>query len=115
MRTKGYVVGYDVKGKGATRTVSSSDVLVYPEVQFTKVGWVPFAPGPRDLQRGVPVVRKFKPPKTEQSPEPTQEPTQEPTPTPTPTPTEQPKDQSEATNLAVLLVPLVVVAAREWG
>ncbi|MEI2641339.1 MAG: transglutaminase-like domain-containing protein [Candidatus Nanopelagicales bacterium] len=48
------VVGYAVPGKGPSRTVESTDVIVYPEVQFTKIGWVPFAPGPRDEARGRP-------------------------------------------------------------
>lgn len=115
-RSQGYptrlVVGYALDGKGDSRRVQTSDAIVYPEVQFTKVGWVPFAPGPRDKARGVPVVRKVKPPKQEK-PEPTQEPTQEPTedptPTPTPTPTQEPQTQNESLNVMRLLIPLAVV------
>ena len=112
-RSQGYptriVVGYAVKGKGRDRDVQSTDVLVYPEVWFTKVGWVPFAAGPRDLARGVPVLRRFNPPKDE-PPQPSPTPTQEePTPTPTPTPSEEPEPQQETTNFAQYLVPLAVV------
>src|SRR5690606_8477998 len=61
-RSQGYptrlVVGFSTAGKGQSRTVESTDVIIYPEVELTRVGWVPFAPGPRDLARGVPVVRK---------------------------------------------------------
>lgn len=99
-RSQGYptrlVVGYSLDGKGNSRRVQTSNVIVYPEVQFTKIGWVPFGPGPRDEARGVPVLRKFKPPKEKPEPtqEPTEEPTEEPSPTPTPTPEEEPQDTS---------------------
>lgn len=111
-RSQGYpvrlVVGYAVKGKSATRTVSSKDVIVYPEVQFTKLGWVPFAPGPSDAARGVPVLKRFKEPKQDK-PEPTPEPTVEPTPTPSPTPEEQKPEQSRSMDLTRLLLPLLLV------
>jgi hypothetical protein len=101
------VVGYAVPGKGAARTVESTDVIIYPEVQFTKIGWVPFAPGPRDETRGVPVVRKVEKPK---EPEPTEEPTPTPSPTPTPTPTEEPQpEQRQSAGLLRWLAPLLLV------
>ncbi|MEZ5186085.1 MAG: transglutaminase domain-containing protein [Candidatus Nanopelagicales bacterium] len=104
------VVGYSTKGKGQTRTIKSTDVIIYPEVQLTKIGWVPFAPGPRDTARGVPVIRKYTAPKPDKKPD---EPTKEPTPSkkPTPTPSESPKDDQEAAprNWTALLVPLLLV------
>lgn len=118
-RSQGYptriVVGYALQGKGDSRKVQSTDVLVYPEVWFTKVGWVPFAAGPRDVARGVPVLRKFKPPK-EDKPEPSPTPTQqEPSPTPTPTPSEEPEPQQESSNLMQYLVPLgLVLLLMAW-
>jgi len=117
-RSQGYptrmVVGYALEGKGDSRRVQSTDAIVYPEVQFTKLGWVPFAPGPRDLARGVPVLRKFKPPKTE--PEPTPEPTQEPepTPTPTPSPSDQAEQDSSFSPLSFLLPLGFVVLLMAW-
>lgn len=118
-RTQGFptrlVVGYAVPGKGATRTVRSTDVIVYPEVQFTKIGWVPFAPGPRDLARGVPVVRKVTPPPR---PKPTAEPTpsESPKPSPTPTPSEQPREpeQPSGSLLPWLLVAAAVLCLLGW-
>lgn len=107
-RTQGFptrlVVGYSVPGKGSSRTVESTDVIVYPEVQFTKIGWVPFAPGPRDEARGVPVVRKFTAPK-EPKPEPTDKPSPTPTATPTPSPTPEPEQPSQSPNLLRWLGP----------
>jgi len=117
-RSQGYptrmVVGYALKGKGDSRRVQSTDAIVYPEVQFTKLGWVPFAPGPRDLARGVPVLREFKPPKTE--PQPTPEPTQEPepTPTPTPSPSDQAEQDSSFSPLPFLLPLGLVVLLMAW-
>jgi hypothetical protein len=102
------VVGFSTRGKADPRTVKSTDVLVYPEVELTKVGWVPFAPGPRDLARGVPVVQRFtspkepKPPKDEPTPTPTPEPTPEPSPTPEP-------EESSSRSPAVFLIPVAVV------
>ncbi len=101
------VVGYAVPGKGSTRTVKSTDVIVYPEVQFTKIGWVPFAPGPRDLARGVPVVRKVaQQPKPEPSEKPTPTPSPTPTPTPSPSPSEKPDHEQDSPNLLRWLAPL---------
>ena len=101
------VVGYAVPGKGSTRTVKSTDVIVYPEVQFTKIGWVPFAPGPRDLARGVPVVRKVaQQPKPEPSEKPKPTPSPTPTPTPSPSPSEKPDHEQDSPNLLRWLAPL---------
>jgi transglutaminase-like putative cysteine protease len=107
------VVGYSTQGKGKSRTVTSTDVLVYPEVLFTKVGWVPFGPGPRDEARGVPVIVKAKPRK--KKPEPTQSPspTQSPTPTVSPTPEEtEPQASRDWTSWLVGL--LVVLSLLAW-
>jgi transglutaminase-like putative cysteine protease len=112
-RSQGYptrlVVGYRVPGKGSTRTVTSTDVIIYPEVQFTKVGWVPFAPGPRDTSRGVPVLRTFTPPKTDKPPK--EQPTPTPTPSPTPSPSEEPQqpEQPYSPNWAALVATLLVL------
>lgn len=107
------VVGYAVKGKGDVRRVMSTDVLVYPEVQLTKVGWVPFAPGPQDLARGVPVIRRVKvqpPPEPEPSPKPSKvKPSKEATPTPEPKP--QPPDNTSGSDPLRFLVPLLIVLA----
>jgi len=101
------VVGYAVPGKGSARTVKSTDVIVYPEVQFTKIGWVPFAPGPRDLARGVPVVRKVaQQPKPEPSEKPKPTPSPTPTPTPSPSPSEKPDHEQDSPNLLRWLAPL---------
>lgn len=86
------VVGYSTTGKGKSRTVQSTDVIVYPEVLLTKVGWVPFGPGPRDEARGVPVVVKVKAPKDKPKPKPKPSVTPTPTPTETPTPSPSPED-----------------------
>ncbi len=120
-RSQGYptrvVVGYAMKGKGKSRRVQSTDVIVYPEVWFTKVGWVPFAAGPRDLARGVPVLRKYKAPKPDE-PQPTPTPTEEepsPTPTPTPSPSEEPQDQNQQPPLLRYLIPLgLVLLLMAW-
>jgi hypothetical protein len=101
------VVGYSTRGKGKTRTVESTDVIIYPEVELTKVGWVPFAPGPRDLARGVPVIRRFKPPAEPTSPPETPTPSPE-EPTPSPSPTPEP-EQTETTNWAALVAPAIVL------
>ena len=108
-RSQGYptrlVVGFSTRGKAATRTVKSTDVLVYPEVELTKVGWVPFAPGPRDLARGVPVVQRFKPPKQDKPPKESPSPTPTEEPTPTPSPTKEP-EQTETRSLTALVLPV---------
>jgi hypothetical protein len=109
------VVGYSTRGKGQTRTVSTSDVIVYPEVELTKVGWVPFAPGPRDLDRGVPIVQKYTPPKEPKPPKesPTPEPSEEPTPSPSPSPQEPEPHQS--LDWARLVMPaLLVLLLLAW-
>ncbi len=104
------VVGFSTRGKAQTRTVKSTDVLVYPEVELTKVGWVPFAPGPRDLTRGVPVVQRFKPPKEPKPPKDDPSPTPTPEPTPEPSPTKKP-EEPQSRSLTVLLAPLAAVLA----
>ena len=104
------VVGFSTRGKADTRKVKSTDVLVYPEVELTKVGWVPFAPGPRDLARGVPVVQRFKPPKEPKPPKEEPSPTPTPEPTPTPSPSPEP-EQSQSRSLVGLLIPVGVIAA----
>lgn len=101
------VVGYATDGKGKTRTVDSIDVIIYPEVELTKVGWVPFAPGPQDLARGVPVIRKYKPPAEPTSPPETPTPTPDEA-TPSPSPTPEP-EQSGTTNWAALVGPVLAV------
>ncbi len=98
------VVGYSTQGKGKSRTVKSTDVIIYPEVQLTRVGWVPFAPGPRDDARGVPVIQKFTPPKDDTPPEPTQTPTPTPSETPEPSPTPEPEPQTSSRNLTPILI-----------
>jgi transglutaminase-like putative cysteine protease len=111
------VVGYALKGKGNSRRVMSTDVLIYPEVWFDKIGWVPFAAGPRDVARGVPVLRKFKPPKDDKpEPSPTPTPTpDEPSPTPTPTPSEEPEPQSQSPAILRYVVPLgLVLLLMAW-
>jgi hypothetical protein len=118
-RSQGYptrlVVGYSTQGKGDTRRVQSTDVIIYPEVELTGVGWVPFAPGPRDAARGVPVVRTVKPPKQDEPErEPTEEPTPTPTPTPSPSPTEEPREQTGRDVTAPIVVVLLVALLAAW-
>lgn len=106
-------VGYAVRGKGPQRTVLSTDVLVYPEVELTKVGWVAFAPGPRDLERGVPVVTAVKMPAPDKpTPTPTPKP-EKPKPKPTKEPEKSPQEQSR-TPLVLLALALVVLVAVGW-
>ena len=118
-RSQGYptrlVVGYSTSGKGKTRTISSTDVIIYPEVELTKLGWVPFGPGPRDLARGVPVIRKYIPPKQKKPPKETATPTPSPEPTPSPSKTPQEKPEPQSRDWAALLAPLVIVLlALAW-
>lgn len=106
-RSQGYptrlVVGYSTTGKGASRTVKSTDVIIYPEVELTKVGWVPFAPGPRDRARGVPVIQRVVPPKQEKPPKPKPSPSPSEKPTPSPSPSPKPDEQGDSRPLAGLL------------
>lgn len=118
-RSQGYptrlVVGYSTRAKGASRTVKSTDVIIYPEVELTKVGWVPFAPGPRDLARGVPVVQRVIPPKDDKPPKPKPTPTPSKKPTPSPSPSPEPEDQSASRSIAGLLAPLLgILLALGW-
>lgn len=110
-RSQGYptrlVVGYSTRGKGASRTVKSTDVIIYPEVELTKVGWVPFAPGPRDQARGVPVIQRVIPPKQEKPPKPTPTPSEKPTPSPSPSP--KPDEDTNSRSWWGLLAPLLGV------
>ncbi|HPQ85630.1 MAG TPA: transglutaminase-like domain-containing protein [Actinomycetota bacterium] len=111
------VVGYSTAGKGRSRTVESTDVIVYPEVQLTKVGWVPFAPGPRDGARRVPVIRKVKPPKKDPPAEETPTPSPTPTPTPTPTPSPSPEQQEQTQSrdwTPLLTAALVILLLIAW-
>ena len=67
----GWSWGIPTAGKGRSRTVESTDVIVYPGGHEGGLGSVP--PGPRDGAR-VPVIRKVKPPKdppAEETPTPT--------------------------------------------
>jgi len=109
------VVGYSTAGKGRSRTIESTDVIVYPEVQLTKVGWVPFAPGPRDKARGVPVIRKVNPPKKDPPAEETPTPTPTPTPSPTPSPSPEKREQTQSRDWTPLLMAgLVVLLLIMW-
>lgn len=102
------VVGYAVSGK-RPRTVMSTDVIVYPEVQMTRVGWVPFAPGPRDMQRGVPVVRVVRQPEPEKP-----EPAPTTTATPEPTPEKPQTTDTAPTRLPLVLALAVLLALGAW-
>ncbi len=118
-RSQGYptrlVVGFSTSGKGQSRTVDSTDVIIYPEVELTRVGWVPFAPGPRDLARGVPVIRKVTAPKPGKSPKPSPTPTPKPSPTPSPSPEPDPEPSSQARSLTgVLAVLAAVLVLVSW-
>ena len=102
------VVGYRVRGKEPVRSVMSTDVIIYPEVELTKVGWVPFAPGPRDLARGVPVPRVVKQPApSKPKPTPTPKP---PKPKPTPTPQEPVPPQQDSGWPTILLAVIAITA-----
>jgi hypothetical protein len=46
------VVGFTVPGGPGSADVHTGDVLVWPEINFAGVGWLPFYPTPRDAQRG---------------------------------------------------------------
>lgn len=110
-RSQGYptrlVVGYAVPRSGAVR---STDVIVYPEVQFTRIGWVPFAPGPRDRARGVPVVQVVK--NTPKPPQPTPTPTATPQPTPAPIP--PPEAGTDGSGAGWVLAGLMVLGLLAW-
>lgn len=121
MRELGYstrmATGFNARGKAGTRIVTSLDGLVWPEVQFRGLGWVPFAAAPGDVERGVPVPQEVKGVKPSATPTPT--PTAAtPTPTPTPTPTQEkpqePEQRQPPWGLLLLAGPLAayVVAVR---
>ena len=82
------VVGYSTAGKGRSRTVESTDVIVYPGPAHEGGLGSVRSRSPRDGARGVPVIRKVKPP--EEGPAGRGDADTEPTPTPTPTPTPSP-------------------------
>lgn len=95
-RTKGFstrlVAGYAMPTTAGGK-VTTRDAIVWPEVNMTRVGWIPFAPGPQDLARGVPVPTRYKaPPKPLPSPKP--KPTAEPKPEPTKAPEPQPAERA---------------------
>ncbi len=112
MRSLGYstrlATGFEAKGKKGTRVVRSTDGLIWPEVQFRGMGWVPFAAAPGDVEAGVPVPRQVNQPKPDATATPTPTPTTaEPTPTPTPTPTPEPQpNQGSRVPWALLLLAL---------
>ncbi|MGV1035768.1 MAG: transglutaminaseTgpA domain-containing protein [Candidatus Nanopelagicales bacterium] len=95
-RTQGFssrlVAGYAMPSATGGR-VTTRNAIVWPEINLTKVGWVPFAPGPQDLARGVPVPTKYKaPPKPPPAPKP--KPTVKPKPEPTKPPEPKPAEQA---------------------
>ncbi|HQZ85847.1 MAG TPA: transglutaminase-like domain-containing protein [Actinomycetota bacterium] len=111
-RSQGYAsrisVGYSLPPNG---TVTTRNVLVWAEIGFKDIGWIPFAAAPGDLTAGVPVpVAKPRPkPKPSASPSPT---TATPTPTPSPTPTPKQTQQHDSwLDLRVAGTILVLVLA----
>jgi len=107
------VAGFSVPSSVGGR-VTSDRGIVWPEVNLKQVGWVPFAPAPKDAARQVPVPVKYKAPvipKPIKSPTPTAKPTPTPTATPKPKPQE---DQSLPLPLPVLVGLGILVVVLGW-
>ncbi|MFZ1669828.1 MAG: transglutaminase-like domain-containing protein [Candidatus Nanopelagicales bacterium] len=114
-RTQGFssrlVAGYAMPSAAGGK-VTTRSAIVWPEVNFTNVGWVPFAPGPQDLARGVPVPSRYKaPPKPPPAPKPKPKPTVKPKPEPTKPPEPKPADQTIPTWAFWLLGIMLAIAA----
>ncbi len=80
------VAGFSLPDAAGGR-VSTEQAIVWPEVKLKNVGWVPFAPGPQDISRGVPVPVPYH---AKPTPKPKPTPTPKPTVKPTPKPTHKP-------------------------
>ena len=107
------VAGYRMPGTTGTQTITNNDVLVWAEIGFSGIGWIPFAAAPGDVAAGVPVpvldrYRSLLYPSASPSA------TASPTPTPTPTPTPEPASRPSGVDLRILGAVAVVALLAMW-
>lgn len=111
-RSQGYAsrisVGYSLPANGI---VTTKNVLVWAEVGFKDIGWIPFAAAPGDVSAGVPVPEAKPRPKPKPSASPSP-PTATPTPRPSATPTpKQSQSHDSGLDLRVAATILVLLLA----
>ena len=108
------VAGYRMPGTTGTQTITNNDVLVWAEIGFSGIGWIPFAAAPGDVAAGVPVPRIGPLPKPAPTPSASPSATASPTPTPTPTPTPEPASRPSGVDLRILGAVAVVALLAMW-